>query len=564
VIDVEAISSAEIMPGVFPSRFGDRLSGVFDITSATPTDAGRTSLGLSMTNARLLSEGVLSGGRGHWLFVARRGYLDLVLGMTDASPQVDLRPVYYDAYAKVSHRVGERDTLSAHALWAADTMTIVGDEDTVNNSYGNGYAWFTWTTHVGESARGRTLLSAGRVTQNRLGIDVSGSGGRLNSEVREDRVFDFAGLKQEWVASPSEAHLLSAGFDLKRHAAAYDYASATRRQPSAAGEYRTNASLLDLTGTQVGLYVGDEIALGDALTVELGARYDHASWSEDAVVGPRVAVARRIGANTSVHAGWGRVSQFQRIADLRVQDGEEEFRPPQRAEHSVAGVAHVFGGGVRLQLDAYHKRLDDMHPRYRNLDGDVDFFPEIEGDRARIDPDEGVSKGIEAVLTRDTTDAVSWWLSYAYSFAEDEVNGVTTPRDFDQRHAFSADISLRPDDRWRYDVAWQFRTGRPYTPELFEWVTTTNGRRGVREALPAVNSARLPAYHRLDIRVHRYFVRDGGLLAIYAEVRNVYNRDNVRRYEVNGYSRRGDELVPRRTPVTWLPILPSVGLRWDF
>ena len=79
-----------------------------------------------------------------------------------------------------------------------------------------------------------------------------------------------------------------------------------------------------------------------------------------------------------------------------------------------------------------------------------------------------------------------------------------------------------------------------------------------------MNSARLPAYHRLDIRVHRYFVRDGGLLAIYAEVRNVYNRDNVRRYDVNGYSRQGEELVPRRTPITWLPILPSVGLRWDF
>lgn len=565
VIDVEAIGSAEIMAGPFPARFGDRLSGVFDMTSATPpADGPRTSLGLSMTNARLLSEGQFDDGRGQWLFVARRGYLDLVLDITDASPDVDLRPVYYDTYAKVARRLGDQHTVSAHALWAADTMTLAGDEDTVDNSYGNGYAWLTWTADVRDYARGRAVLSAGRVTQERIGVDLAGSGGRLNAEVSESRVFDLAGLKQDWTASPTKAHMLSAGFDIKRHAAAYEYASSTRRQSTAEGEYTTNASELDVVGTQVGLYVGDEIAFGDSLTVEIGARYDHASWSGDGVVGPRLSVSRGIGAGAVVRAGWGRVSQFQRVADLRVQDGEEEFRPPQCAEHRVVGVERVFAGGLTLRVDAYHTLLDDMHPRYRNLDGDVDFFPEIEGDRARIDPTDGAAKGVEVALTGGTADALRWWVSYAYAFAEDEIDGVTTPRDFDQRHAFSADLSYRASDRWRWDVAWQFRTGRPYTPIVFEPRMTPRGPRGIQESFGPVSGARLPAYHRLDIRVHRYFARRTGRLAIYAEVRNAYDHDNVRQYEVNGYVNRDGEIVVHRTPITWLPILPSAGLRWDF
>ena len=79
-----------------------------------------------------------------------------------------------------------------------------------------------------------------------------------------------------------------------------------------------------------------------------------------------------------------------------------------------------------------------------------------------------------------------------------------------------------------------------------------------------MNSARLPPYHRLDVRVHRYFGGEASQLAIYAEVHNVYNRGNVRRYEVDGYIDRDGKIVELRTPVTWLPILPSLGLRWDF
>jgi len=564
IIDVEALDGARLLTGGIPARFGDRLSGVMELTSVSPTGGRRASLGLSMMNARALAEGRRNDARGEWLAVARRGYLDLVLDITDASPQEDLRPVYYDGFAKVSRRVGETHSLAAHALWATDTMTIVDDEDTVENRYGNGYGWLTWSSDVGASATQRTLLSVGRVTRERLGVDLAWPQGRLNSKVIEDRTFDLVGVKQDWLAAPSDAHTLSAGFDVKRHAADYAYESSTRRQAAAVGEYVARNSHLRVDGTQVALYVSDSVTLGSMTTADVGVRYDHASWVGDGLLAPRLAVVHMLGAGTAARVGWGRFSQFQRVADLRVEDGEEDFRAPERSEHWTLTVEHEFGSGSVVSIEAYWKRLTDIHPRYRNLDGDVDFFPEVARDRATVSPDRGTAKGVEAVLTRDVGDALSWWASYAYALAEEDLDGVTTPREFDQRHAFAMDVSYRPSARWSVNIAWQVRSGRPYTPWVFERPVTSRGFGGVQRSYGEVNSARLPPYHRLDVRAVRRFGGAGSRLAVYAEVRNLYDRDNVRRYDVDAYAGRDGDIIVTKTPITWLPILPSVGLRWDF
>jgi hypothetical protein len=93
---------------------------------------------------------------------------------------------------------------------------------------------------------------------------------------------------------------------------------------------------------------------------------------------------------------------------------------------------------------------------------------------------------------------------------------------------------------------------------------TPRGPGALRESYGGVNSARLPPYHRLDVRALRRFGGEGSRLAVYAEVRNLYDRGNVRRYDTSAYVARGGEIVVQRTPITWLPILPSLGLRWDF
>ena len=84
------------------------------------------------------------------------------------------------------------------------------------------------------------------------------------------------------------------------------------------------------------------------------------------------------------------------------------------------------------------------------------------------------------------------------------------------------------------------------------------------ESFGPVNVERFPAYHRLDLRVHRYFTIEDGRLSLFVEVRNLYNRFNVRLYEYNLHVLPTGELKVMRQPDNWLPILPSIGISWDF
>ncbi len=76
IVDVQAIGGVTLMTGGFPAEFGNRLSGVFNLASVSPQSSGsRTAVGLSLMNARAMSEGKFAGDRGQWLVSARRGTL---------------------------------------------------------------------------------------------------------------------------------------------------------------------------------------------------------------------------------------------------------------------------------------------------------------------------------------------------------------------------------------------------------------------------------------------------------------------------------------------------------
>ncbi|UCD38199.1 MAG: TonB-dependent receptor, partial [Fidelibacterota bacterium] len=79
-IDVESIRGIEMMTGAFPAEYGNRLSGVFNLKTISPRpNSSRTSLAISFLNARVLTENSFAKGRGRWMLLARRGYIDLLL-----------------------------------------------------------------------------------------------------------------------------------------------------------------------------------------------------------------------------------------------------------------------------------------------------------------------------------------------------------------------------------------------------------------------------------------------------------------------------------------------------
>ena len=165
IIDVQAIGGIELMTGGFGAEYGDKLTGVFSMKSRDPPVTGmRTTLSLSVSNASALTRGSFDEGRGQWLFQARRGYLDLLLALTDNNElDEEVSPRYFDVFGKTQYQLGANHRLAGHVLYAGDDLTFVDPEARVESTWSSAYGWLTWEAIF-----------------NRISLTTMAFGGRLN------------------------------------------------------------------------------------------------------------------------------------------------------------------------------------------------------------------------------------------------------------------------------------------------------------------------------------------------------------------------------------------------
>ncbi|HEX7977024.1 MAG TPA: carboxypeptidase regulatory-like domain-containing protein, partial [Gemmatimonadaceae bacterium] len=161
IVDIQSLGTASLTTGGFSSEYGDRLTGVFSMQTSDPqTDRMRTSLGLSVMNARLTSQGGFAGGKGGWLVSMRPGYLDVALKLT--SVRDSIRPRYYDLFAKAQYDLGAGGRVAMHVLRASDTFRYLQTDDpNVASDYASNYAWLTWDDAFGSRLKESTVLSTG-------------------------------------------------------------------------------------------------------------------------------------------------------------------------------------------------------------------------------------------------------------------------------------------------------------------------------------------------------------------------------------------------------------------
>jgi hypothetical protein len=583
IVDLNAIGGIDLQAGGFPADFGNHTTGVFDMQTRTPPAEGaRTTLGLSITNASVMSQGHFASGKGQWLFSARRGYMDIAFKLTDVSN--DLNPRYYDALLKAQYQLGSRHLLSLHLLQAGDDLWLDTNQIGADNEIGeletaweNSYGWLTWKAYLNPRVRARTMASAGRVTRSRLGFweDLGRATGPEAVDSRNQARFSFVGVKQDWTLDLTDQLAFRTGASVKRLFGDYDYDSWTRTLAAdpvgeVVGIYDTIRVRMEPTGTEVGAYGALRVQPLPWLTTEAGLRYDRFSHTGDEDLSPRFHTLLDLGEKTTLRAGWGRYHQTQGIHELEAPDGETEFTPSEQASQWALGVEHRFSNGIATRLEAYHRSLDRPRRFYLNLWREILAFPELDGDRRRVDPTRARAEGVE-ILARRGGEVWDWSASYALSSTEQEIEGTWVPQFWDQTHAFSVTVGYRPNESWNITGAWEIHSGWPITPERYvvDTITVFQGDGSQwpmwwRGEFGPLNSIRLPAYHRLDLRVNRRFQLRRGNLDIYLDLFNAYNQENLRSY---GYQLRnlGNQLrYVRYADETLLPFLPSIGFRWEF
>jgi len=576
----QGLDRVSLSTGAFPAHRGDRMSGVLDMRTRSPSGPLRTELGLSLTDAYALSQGGLGNDRGGWLVSGRRGFVDLA-----GRARQDEDPLFWDLFGKLETRLGKRHRLRGHLLRAGDELDflqrVTDTTERLDTQYDSTYFWVSHQSRLGDDGVLETTASVSAIDRDRQGGDAAEDEGFAVSDRRDTEVL---GLSQDGGWQLGRRHSFEWGFLVRRYDTRYDYFNEIERDeldfnvpgspqpvPRFRGAFR---------GEHFGVYVSDRFSPLERLTVEAGLRQDRHSLTDDTLTSPRLNLAWRLGDRHVLRAAWGHFYQSQRPYELQVEDGESRFFRAERSQHWVAGYEGILDPGERaplhaLRIEAYRRNIRDPRPRYENLFEAVSSFPEVEADRVRIAPDSSRAEGIEVVLRGTAGRAANWWLDYAYARARDRIGGEEIPRRIDQTHTLNVHFEQPLGAHWRLNVVWRFHTGWPTTPILL--VVEGRGVEMEQEletepdepeegpelgfALGPLYSQRLPAYHRLDLRASRRWTLRRGELTFFVDLQNVYDRRNV-----SGFDAEIDEEAPAlvRNEEAWPGILPSLGVQWEF
>jgi hypothetical protein len=171
----------------------------------------------------------------------------------------------------------------------------------------------------------------------------------------------------------------------------------------------------------------------------------------------------------------------------------------------------------------------------------------------------GISRGVEVMVRKKSnSNKMSFygWLSYTYSenlrrFPDSPRNDWYTS-DVDIRHSLNLVGGLKMDENWRVGMRFHARTSFPITPIIGDdGGFSRNSFSGQRIYYPIYsefeNSSRLPAYHRLDLRIDRNFYYEWGVINTYLEILNLYGRNNFVEQNWNPASPALRETNPRGT-----------------
>jgi outer membrane receptor protein involved in Fe transport len=566
-IDARAIEGVEVYTGGFPVRFGDRMSGLVLMESLEPLRARHTEIGVSVFNTSALTAG--SNADSRWLLSARRGNLDLVIDDKFGKPN------YYDIFAEFGFDLSSDTTLSINGLFADDQVELILETDPeeleqITSRTKNAQVWMQLENRWSSELKSKTVLSAVKFKNRRFGSVNDDA--KIVGLVRDDREVNEYAFRQDFTFTRSDTHLFRWGIEAAYSAAKYVYQNeAEYFGLSAEFEGRQEPSSVELAadpnGGSYSLYFSDRWRLTPRTLFEWGLRWDDQTYTElvsDAQLSPRASIMHAITPKTEMFMSLGRYHQSQGVNDLQIEDGITNFWPAQQADHLIVGMRTLIQEKYLLRLEAFQKNMRHVRPRFETLYNPLGTIPEILPDRIRLDPSGAESAGLEVSID-SSTGPLNWWLSYTLSRATDRIDGKQQLRSWDQRHAGQGGITWSG-DKWDIALAASVHTGWPTTDLEYVQIGVDPAGDPDFAAIPGPrNELRVQTFASLDFRLSRRWKLQRGSLLAFLEVSNLTNRRNqcCNDYDLEVDEDTGEEFLESSLDY-WLPLMPAVGILWEF
>ena len=408
-------------------------------------------------------------------------------------------------------------------------------------------------------------------------------------------------LKSDVTAQLNRSHILKAGIEINQYSIASDVVK-YEPQTTYFGKPIVGAELLNYSNSYTyhprsgSAYVQDKSELArDGSNVSLGLRWDfldptaerpvvefipvHPNEYQQQVTGytrakfkqqfsPRIALAVPLGTSSFFFMNFGHYFQYPLFdylysgvnpAQLRsgtrsVLTGNPDLSPERTIAWEI-GLKHGLNKSVVASVTYFRKSITNqidsktLVPFDSKSAGDFGFASYINNAQAEIN-------GLEFVLSQEHGERFSGTLSYSYMVTEglsDNVNQIINlsqwgfpvaahpfPLSWDQRHTIKGDVEFATLWGMHVNAVVLFNSPRPYT-----YFPTRDGFTpldSTKDFLP--NNARMESNLFVNFKVTKDFTLGceppGTKMTVYADVRNLFNSQNVKWVDSNG--RIGGEL----------------------
>ncbi len=549
----DAINSVEMYAGVYPSRFGDRLSSVINIkTKQGNTKRLRGELSQSLLSTKVFVESPINSKLSYFISY-RRTYFDIVtLAMSKVFNDKSMYVPYYfyDFIGKINYAINKNTLLTFTAYSSEDLMDFKREPNTEESSY---TIWRLGWFNRGISSNLFTYLNP-YISFN-LTLAYSQFFTDRNSSVWEvdgtdsthinffNHVQDIT-IKPDFVLRLSSQTSVLFGTDAK-----YIMFDFLDKDYERGIDYETDSIVdsvvvsADTAGTFIVPFYGEiKQRFFKRFLVDAGARFIYVSILERTFINPSISLKYFITDYFTFNVGSGRYNQFfytlnsqEVFTDIYNLWALIKSQPVPTSIHYVAGVERLFPS-VRFRIEAFYKdyknlRMVEPVNSSDRLYINEFFFDFEENDLLKVN---GYAFGLEFFLKGDFK-YFKGWVSYSFQKTRRELWGSDYAPSFDREHKFNVVLN-KSFGKNMITLRWILSSGIPtelllkrktyrYDPETDS--VSTDRVPGVRPILP---QDRIPAYHRLDIHFERGFSMFKHKSTFFIDIINAYWQRNIIMY----------------------------------
>ena len=263
-----------------------------------------------------------------------------------------------------------------------------------------------------------------------------------------------------------------------------------------------------------------------------GLRFVHYSSLNKFLVEPRINLEYPITSSlrfkTALEKRNQPISQLVEFNHTELRLENELWRLSDGEQFPLLSSNQISGG-----LLYHHKNLNiDVDTYYKELDGLTTFTSGFSNPLENLEKGESIIKGLD-VLLKYKWDHYKIWAGYTFNditfkFPNLKDTSDNFPGNNDITHHFRISNTLQLKN-WQFSLGWQFRSGKPITPvNSYVIKIDADGEPAGVVNFGAINSERLPDFHRLDASILHDFninTRNKKLKAqLGISFLNIYNR----------------------------------------